>query len=467
MRRSIKAVLFAAALVCALALVPASANAEVKELTFRTAAVEVGPYQVKQADYTANIPKPTEDGFITGMDVDVVDADGSKVPIQRIMLHHIVFSNLGRFGGDRMDGTCGHFTLLDSKSRVPGLAERFYGAGEERAQLKLPDGYGYPVKGQDNWLMTYMLMNHQNKRDKVYIQYHVTYDTSPGLTPVKPYWLDVRNCRADPVFDAPGGGKPGSTFKTSTTWTVPESGRIVAGGGHMHGGGKDLQVTEPGCSDRRLFTSEPLWGNADHPFYHVRPILHEPGPINMSGFNSAQGFRVAKGDQVKLTARYDNELPHTRVMGISVVYMARDDSVQGPCQPLPNDVAIYKSPLPGRTKAPRFTVPIVAVGPDGVARDIKAPPGKRVDLRSGSTIDARSFYFAKRNIEVKEGAKLNWRFDGTTLHNVTVASGPRGFSSEHLNDGRTYRARLKAKGTYRIFCALHPVSMTETVKVVK
>jgi plastocyanin len=467
LRRSTQAVLFAAALFCALSLLPASASADSQTTTFRSGPIEIGPYQVKQDDYTVGIPKPAVDGYITGMDVDLVDADGSKVPIQRIMLHHIVFSNVGRFVGDRRDGTCSNFTLLDSRTQFAALAERFYAAGEERAQLKLPPGYGYPVKSKDLWLMTWMLMNHQNKRDTVYIEYHVTYDTSPDLMPVKPYWLDVRNCRADPVFDVPGGGKPGSTYDTTSDWTVPESGRIVAGGGHVHGGAKNLAISEPDCSNRRLFTSKPLWGNPDHPFYTVRPILHEPGPINMSGFTSEQGIPVAKGERVRLTARYDNELPHTRVMGISLVYLASDSGVKKPCGPMPTDMSVYKSPLSGRDKAPKFTVPIVAVGPDGVARDIKQPPGKRVDLRSGATIDAHNFYFAKRNVEVKEGAKLRWRFDSSTLHNVTVASGPRGFSSVHLSDGRTYSTRLKAKGTYRIFCALHPVAMTETVKVVK
>ena len=57
--------------------------------------------------------------------------------------------------------------------------------------------------------------------------------------------------------------------------------------------------------------------------------------------------------------------------------------------------------------------------------------------------------------------------DGTPvpLHNVTLADGPRGFSSEHLSDGRTCRKRLTVPGRYKLFCGLHPVSMTQTVRV--
>lgn len=61
------------------------------------------------------------------------------------------------------------------------------------------------------------------------------------------------------------------------------------------------------------------------------------------------------------------------------------------------------------------------------------------------------------------GAK--WRFFGEELHNVTVASGPRGFSSVNLDSNRRFRAKLKTPGTYKLYCGLHPTAMTGTVKV--
>ena len=42
----------------------------------------------------------------------------------------------------------------------------------------------------------------------------------------------------------------------------------------------------------------------------------------VSAYLSSQGFPVAQGQPLKLTATYDNTLPHTRVMGISLVYVA-------------------------------------------------------------------------------------------------------------------------------------------------
>jgi len=86
-------------------------------------------------------------------------------------------------------------------------------------------------------------------------------------------------------------------------------------------------------------------------------------------------------------------------------------------------------------------------------------------MRSGATIRVKDFTFGVANAVVRAGSTLRWRFDDRELHNITLADGPRGFSSDHLSDGRTYAKRLTVPGTYKLFCGLHPVSMTQTVKV--
>lgn len=441
----------------------APASAELKTETFRYGPVTIGPYQVLQSDLKLNIPKPAADGFVTNMEVDVVDPDGSQVPINRLMLHHIVFANLGAQIGQKHDGTCNTFTSFDSQNKIPALGERFYAAGEERAKLALPPGYGYPMKAADQWGMTLMLMNHRSKSDSAFIQYKVTYETEPQ-TPVTPYWLDVKNCLADPVYSVPGGAKPGSTSTRSKQWTVPASGRIVSGLGHVHGGAKSLTLNRGSCE---LYSSRPTWGQPSHPFYNVRPVLHEPGPINMTGFTSAAGFPVARGERLRLDSNYDGRLVHTRVMGIMVVFLAQDPAAVAPsgCAK-PADIQESGPSEPGRGVAPRFTVPLTGIGRGGKAVTIAKPPGKRVRVRSGARITVGDRFFSKPNLTLPVGGMLRWRFASTELHNVTVANGPRGFASLNLDGNRDYRQRLKAPGTYKLFCALHPVSMTQTVKVV-
>ena len=100
-----------------------------------------------------------------------------------------------------------------------------------------------------------------------------------GLTPVTPWWLDVRDCRADPIYNVPGvkkkakKGKKGKGNKSAAAPTHIESkdytfpaGRIVAGAGHVHGGAFKLTVTQPDCNNRQVADSNPTWGLPDHPF---------------------------------------------------------------------------------------------------------------------------------------------------------------------------------------------------------
>lgn len=446
--------------------IPGATSGTKQIFTCQLGPIVVAPYQVLTRELLVNPPKPMVDGHITDMRVDVTDKDGTKVPISRLMLHHIVFLNLGSRFGDKRDLTCGNsFTGWDSESLLPNAAERFYGAGEERAVLSLPPGHGYPIARDHSWLMTYMVMNHRAKVDRAYIQYEVTVDTAPGLTPVKPVWLDVKNCKADPVYDVPGGADRGETHRRSYSWTVPEAGRIVAGGGHVHGGGQKLTLRRPDCSDPRVYTSRPVWGGPRHPFYRVRPVLHEPGPIHMTGFRSARGVPVAAGERLVLDSDYDASLPHTRVMGIFQLYLARDSSVTSACGAHPND--FEQMPLPkGRSKPPPFTVPIVGIR-NGKAVNIDAPPGRRARLGRRGTISVGDMFFRRANVSVRAGSKLTWRFAGPTLHNITLANGPRGFSSPNLNGGRTYSKKLSVPGTYQLFCGLHPVDMTATVEVAR
>jgi hypothetical protein len=455
----VKRLLLAIPLAC-LAFGAAPASAATKTKSFTLGPVTVGPYQVKTGYLLA--PKPPGNGYVTRMDVDVVDGPGPnarQVPISRLMLHHIVFVNLSR-----RDGTCGRFTDFTNSGALPA-AERWYGAGEERSRLVLPPGYGYQFASRQLWGLTYMFMNHRNRVDRAYIRYNITWETTPQ-TPVKPYWLDVKNCRADPVYDVPGGRRRGATHRRSTTWTVPQAGRLVAGGGHVHGGAKNLVLRRKDCTDNRVYTSRPLWGNRDHPFYNVKPVLHEPGPINMSGFVTQRGIPLARGEKVVLDSRYDNRYVHTRVMGIMVVYMAHDSTVRSRCGGRPGDLVSYRSPAPGRVRPPPFKVPIVGIR-NGVARNIAKPPGRRVRLRRRRTITVGDRFFRFANVSVRRGARLRWRFTGDELHNVTVANGPRGFSSRNYLSGNIFRKRLTKTGTYRLFCALHPVSMTGTVKVTR
>lgn len=442
----------------------AAASAATQTVTRTFGPIRIGGYEVRQ-ESSIGVPTAGVDGYVTDMKVNVVDRRGRALPISRIMLHHIVFLNMGSPARPRRDNTCQQFTLWNSRSTLPALAERFYAAGEERAEMHLPPGYGYPVARDDTWFLNWMLMNHRQLPDEAYIQYEMTVETGVALQEVTPWWLDVVNCLTDPIYNIPGGGRPGSLHTRSAAWTIPVGGRMVAGSGHVHGGGQSLSITQPTCDNREVARFLPTWGSPRHPFYNVRPILHEPGPIDVTTMQSPTGIPVAAGSRLQLNSTYDAALPHTRVMGISVVYIAPDPAVTDPCAPLPRDVGYSPRPA-GRATPPRFPVPLTGIDPvSGRAVTIAKPPGRRVALRSGATVRISRFAFSRPNIALRKGARLRWRFDdGDTVHNVTLASGPIGFGSKNLDRG-SFTQRFDKAGTYRIFCGLHPVAMTESIVV--
>jgi plastocyanin len=447
----------------------------------------IGGYDVRQWYDLADVPN--QDGYITHMETDIVDeVTGDPVPISRLMLHHIVFLNL-----NRRDSTCGDGYLgFDGRKGFGNFGpQRFYGAGEERLKFTMPPGYGYPTNGAgpnpDNWGVVAMVMNHRSAVDRALIHYEVTVDSSP-LTAVKPYWLDVRNCRSDPIYNvlsaaqkgkkgkkvAPNKrkvgkkkrkkAKPPPPVNESVDYVFPESGRLIGGAGHVHGGAVGLKLTQPNCGNRRIAESVPTWGLADHPFYNVRPILHEPGPINMSAFGHPTGLPVRAGETLRLNSIYDNTLPHVRVMGIMTVYLASDPSITQDCGPIPNWF-VLKTNQPGRPGPIPYKIPLTGLDANGQAITINAPPGPLKKAGRNTVVPVGDRFFGAPNLRVRQGSWITWQFNGAELHNVTLANGPLGIGSDNLDAGRSFTQKFGRPGTYRLFCALHPVQMQERVVV--
>jgi plastocyanin len=313
--------------------------------------------------------------------------------------------------------------------------------------------------------MVWMLMNHRLEADSVYIRYRITWDTDRALQPVVPVGFDASHLRQGLVYDVPGGGPKGALDLRTMVRPSLVTGRIVAGLGHVHGGAKDLVLSEPACGDRVIYRSRPTWGLASHPFYHVRPVLHEPGPINMSRFTTEQGIPITANEPLKLTSRYDATRPHTRVMGLMVVYVAPDPSVTDPCGPLPTDVKVLRTKTKGRPNPVPFTVPLTGLDHDGRAVTIAKPPGPFTVFDGDANVVVDNFAFSRPNLVVPRGSTVTWTFDDAVRHDVTLAHGPYGFSSDNLAGGKSFSQRLDRPGTYKLFCSLHPVQMTQVIKV--
>jgi plastocyanin len=164
----------------------------------------------------------------------------------------------------------------------------------------------------------------------------------------------------------------------------------------------------------------------------------------MSSFRSTEGIPVAKGQKLRLAAVYENSAPHTRAMGIMLVFLA-PSAVSG-CGPVPRlDVDLGRPSAP-----PAFSMPLP-----------RAPKGPA--KRATSTF-VGDFAFGVERILLRRGQTFTWNFRGAVQHDVTVVGGPVGFSAPWTTVG-TFRHRFTKAGTYRIFCSLHPARMVQQITV--
>jgi plastocyanin len=344
------------------------------------------------------------------------------------------------------------------------VRERFYGTSEELRPLTLPRGYGYPTVPQDRWKMIWMVMNHRHERRQAYAEYRVTVETSPGLTAVKPYWLSVVPCVSDPQYTVPGGRAAGTVHKRSKRFTMPAGGRIVAVGGHLHGGSHSLVLSQPACGNRTIAASDPTYGTADDPLYAVRPLLHEPDPKNITWSQWSRGWAIGAGDKLKLTAVYDGARPHMRVMGISHVYLAPDASVPRDCAPAPTGGETLGPSFVGRADPPPVKLTLAQWRGRGPARAIRRPAGRLRRSDGNTIVDVRNFAFDPPLLSIPRGARVRWRFRDRQIHDATLVRGPRGFATATVRN-RSERHRFSVPGEYRLHCSIHPVSMSQVVKV--
>jgi hypothetical protein len=433
------------------ATLPAAAQAARRTVVLRSAPVQMGGFNVEFPKFF--VPAPKLDGYVVGMEARLVDTHGRAVTIRDVMLHHTVFYRRG---------------APDSQSACAGKSqEAFYGTGEEDEQLRLPAGYGYPVAKDDRWKMNAMLMSHSIRSLKVQVEYTVTVETGKKLTPVIPLWVRANGCGDSVSYPVWGGGAPGSIDTRSFDWKVPFDARIVAVGGHLHGGSKDMFLSQPACGDRRLLDTAPRYGMPDDLYYTARPVLHEPGPVDTRYFLSKTGIQVRRGETLKLTGLYDNSNPHTRVMSIMHVYLAKSPAPkQQDCAPLPADAQELVKDRPVRLDPPAIPVPLNELGADGHTHEITDLPWPVTPLADPARVELKDNAFDPPYVQLKRGSKLTWSFDDPIDHNVTFGSGPVLVGSPTLADGKTFTTQFTRAGRYELFCYLHPIAMHQVIDVV-
>jgi plastocyanin len=295
---------------------------------------EVGPIDIKggqnNISFTgAGIPKPDVDGFIVRIAPNLRLADGSIPPVDVIHLHHGVWLNASAQDATR-----------------PGISERFFAAGEEKTVTEIPNGYGYPEKASDRWVLNYMIHNLWPEPKQVWVTYDIDFipATAPeaaALVPVRPIWTDVQNGSVYPVFDVHRGDGTGGQFVypddrpdaygTSAPlnqWTVDRDGILVGTAGHLHPGGlhTDMWLQRAGATAPAASAKQ---GSADtvHLFQSEAKYYEPAGAVSwdVAMTTTPEDWRVAvhAGDVLSTNATYDSaRASWYESMGIMVAWMA-------------------------------------------------------------------------------------------------------------------------------------------------
>jgi len=272
----------------------------------------IGPFDVgagETRDIVTGVAAPSEAGYITAARPRLVDGDGDRVGHHAVHLHHAVWLN-----PYEDDMTCESY----DRGSFPDY-ERFFATGKELTKVVFPEGYGYrwdpqvgqPFSNSAPWWAFTAHLDGMHGSSEVYVELDMDFipaNEADGLTNTEPVWLDVRNCRSEPVYDVP---KRDGIDKESWTYRMPVGGRFVFLGGHLHDGGLRLSLDNVTAGDR-LFTSRPTYGWKSEPWALTK----------MSTWSGRPGIAVGKGDKLRLTSIYDASRRWNDVMGIMVGALA-------------------------------------------------------------------------------------------------------------------------------------------------
>jgi hypothetical protein len=397
---------------------------------------------------------PRSPGYITAFKEQVlVDSKrpGAKpLPVRKMMVHHLLYFAPHR--ADQLPGSC--FGLIGLRAEehplgsfarpVPRALRSRYGINNRQADGRAP-----------TWLLVAMVMNHYKRPKNFYVRTKVYYTTErrQSASLVVP-----GNCSSDVsgmLYDVPGDGSEGSDFVDDGRWRVPRgfSGRIVLAQSHQHGGAK-YQTLDSRTCERGLFKASAYYGSEGHPYNTIRPVLHEPGPVGNGTYATGQGVPIKEGEVLQRAAVHDNASPHVAAMGFWVLMVAPDPNVRR-CEPMPEDVSEINRP-PSYDPDPNYGRVVPQLWkPRGALRPFEGKP-----LKVGDD------FFRPGRISARVGETVSWRFNGSRPHSVSLANGPRGFSSLYWGQTRgTYRFTPPVPGTYRLTCLVHPTRMGQTLVV--
>ena len=190
-----------------------------KRITYRIGPFNIIPGQ-NSIGYAPILQRPQVDGYITRIRPDLTYLDGSVPRVDVIHLHHGVWIN------------------QSGSSNSPFGVELFFAAGEEKTIMKLPKGYGYPLKRTDSLILNHMIHNLTPVPTQVYMVYQVDFapkgsPAARGIRPVTRFgwtWRPAGSTPCSTCGRAPAGRVASRSRTTPRTPTAAAQAEPVGRG---------------------------------------------------------------------------------------------------------------------------------------------------------------------------------------------------------------------------------------------
>ncbi|MBJ7458676.1 MAG: cupredoxin domain-containing protein [Thermoleophilaceae bacterium] len=75
-------------------------------------------------------------------------------------------------------------------------------------------------------------------------------------------------------------------------------------------------------------------------------------------------------------------------------------------------------------------------------------------------------FFSPSSLSIARNDTVRFRWNGTSRrHNVSVRTGPVKFNSQTRRGSYNYTHKFTRRGTYSLYCTIHPNTMKATVRV--
>jgi len=263
--------------------------------------LRIGPMKLPAHTGHMKMPQPADltwkvpiSGWLLAYHPRLVDASGGAVP--GIVLHHVAFWN-----ENRPDFLC------------PNKEEHIFGAGGELTDWAEIPGFGYRIEQGDRIRVETMIHNPTaTSYDAAYLEVTIPYRNAKGapLKSVYPAWMDVTACGHS------GYNLPAGPSEKSGNVTVTYDGVLLGVGGHMHDYAKQITLEDA--------TQKATVATLDAKLDEKGQLIAMP----IKTFFEQGGYKLAAGDQLKITATYNNttgKLLPDGAMGIVVGYFVPSD----------------------------------------------------------------------------------------------------------------------------------------------